>query len=84
MSEITLVVEGAGCATCATRVRDALAPLARVRDVAVDEVADAATVSVDAPGLTEEAVTDVLAAASAGAGHAYRVRRGSWHAAASA
>ena len=62
----TFVVEHAGCPSCAERVRDALAPLAAVADVEVDEANDAARVRVAAtPRLSEADVNAALAAASA-------------------
>ena len=74
----TFVVEHAGCPSCAERVRDALAPLAAVEDVEIDEPNDAARVRLVAPdGVTEGNVNALLAAASAG-GHEYRVEPGSW------
>lgn len=77
---LTFVVEQAGCESCAARVRGALDPLAEIEEIDVDEQADAATVRA-AGDLSEEAVNDALQAASAGSGHAYRVRPGSWQAA---
>ena len=77
---MTLVfeVEEAGCDSCAALVRGALEPLATVESVEVDEAADRATVRLDAaPELAEADVAAALAGASAGAGHAYRVRPGS-------
>ncbi len=77
-TEVTFEVEQAGCSSCAARVRSALEPLARVGAIAVDVEADAATVRCSADALSEAAVNAVLADASDGAGHAYRVRPGSW------
>lgn len=74
---IELVVEQAGCESCAERVRRALEPLAVVERVEIDEAADAAAVTL-AGEPSEDAVAAALAEASAGAGHAYRVRPGSW------
>src|SRR6266508_3326702 len=78
MAEVAFDVEQAGCATCAQRVRNALAPLADVREIAIDEDADSATVHAAGAGLSEDAVNRALAAASQGSGHTYRVREGSW------
>lgn len=78
--EVTFVVEQAGCESCAARVRNALTPLADVRTIEIDEQADAATVNA-AGGLTEEQANEVLAGASVGSGHLYRVRPGSWRSA---
>lgn len=72
-------VEEAGCDSCAALVRGALEPLATVESVEVDEAADRATVRLDAAAeLAEADVAAALAGASAGAGHAYRVRPGTW------
>ena len=79
MEQVTFIVDEAGCSSCAARVRAALEPLADVDDVQIDEEADAATVSLTAQsGIAEEDVQRALDAASAGAGHAYRVRASSW------
>jgi copper chaperone CopZ len=78
-STVVFEVEEAGCSSCAARVRDALAPLASVEAVEIDEAADMATVRVSPDGgLDESAVNGALAEASRGAGHAYRVKPGSW------
>jgi copper chaperone CopZ len=74
---VTFEVEEAGCSSCASRVRSALAPLGAVQEIAIDEQADAATVRVAGP-ISEDAVSDALASASEGSGHTYRVRPGSW------
>jgi hypothetical protein len=72
-------VEHAGCPSCAERVQGALASLGTVEKIAIDEAADMAVVSLQVDkAVDEEAVNAVLAAASAGAGHDYRVRAGSW------
>jgi cation transport ATPase len=76
---LTFVVEQAGCASCAARVRGALEPLAEVVAIEVDEQADAATVRA-AGDLSEDAANNALQAASHGSGHTYRVRPGSWQA----
>ena len=82
MARVEFVVEEAGCASCAQRVREALAPLGVVEEVVIDEQADEAAVALAAgDDVTEAAVADALARASEGAGHAYRVRAGSWTAA---
>jgi copper chaperone CopZ len=76
---IEFVVENAGCASCAARVRGALEPVALVHDIEVDEPADIATVRMEVrPEVDQDAVDQVLRQASEGAGHAYRVRPGSW------
>jgi hypothetical protein len=77
--QVVFEVEQAGCSSCATRVRDAIAPLAAVDSVEIDEAADLATVRVSPyDELPESAVNDALSEASRGAGHAYRVKPGSW------
>jgi copper chaperone CopZ len=82
MQRITFIVEEAGCPSCAARVRAALEPLAVVNEIEVDEQADSATVSLAAnQAITERDVQRAMEAASDGAGHAYRVRAGSWKAA---
>lgn len=76
--EVSFEVEQAGCASCAARVRDALAPLFEISGLEIDESRDAAVVTaqaVDEPSV--EAIDELLAVASEGAGHAYRVRPGS-------
>lgn len=74
---VDLVVEEAGCESCAKRVREALEPLAQVERVEIDEAADVAAVTlVGSP--PQDAVAVALADASAGAGHTYRIRPGSW------
>jgi hypothetical protein len=76
---IRFVVEHAGCESCGRLVTQALKPLGTVQLLEIDESADTASV-VFAPAVDValEVVDRVLAAASGGAGHAYRVRRGSW------
>ncbi len=75
---MTFEVEQAGCASCAARVRDALAPLLEISGLEIDESLDAAVVTAQA---VEEPpvgmIDELLAAASEGAGHKYRVRPGS-------
>lgn len=78
MVEVRFEVEQAGCATCAARVRDALAPLLEISAVEIDESLDAAVVT--ARGAEEplvETIDELLGVASEGGGHAYRVRPGS-------
>jgi len=85
MSEIRFIVEQAGCASCAALVNEALALLADVRGIDVDETADCAAVRVAfAPDLTQEAVSQALLNASTAAGHEYRVKPGSWRSESSA
>lgn len=79
MVEISFEVEQAGCATCAARVRGALAPLLEISALEIDEARDAALVTARAAEEPPvETIDELLAAASEGAGHTYRVRPGSW------
>ena len=79
MAEITFEVEQAGCESCAARVRGALAPLLEISALEIDESRDAAVVTARAAEEPPvETIDQLLAAASEGAGHAYRVRPGSW------
>ena len=81
MTALVFEVEQAGCTSCAARVREALAPLAVVSDLAIDESADSATVHLASDGsVREEDVNRVLLEASQGSGHLYRVKPGSWRA----
>lgn len=76
---IVFVVEQAGCESCAALVRDALEESAAVAEIAVDEERDEALVRLGlGASATEDDVNRLLGEASAGAGHAYRVRPGSW------
>ena len=78
MVEVSFEVEQAGCASCAARVREALAPLLEISELEIDESLDAGVVTaqaVEEPSV--EAINELLAVASEGAGHAYRVRPGS-------
>ena len=76
---IRFEVEDAGCDSCAARVRGAIEPLAAVAGTEVDHEAELTTVQL-APGatVTEEDVERVLAEASEGTPHTYRLRAGSW------
>ena len=74
---VEFVVSEAGCESCAALVRDALEPFGTVETVEIDEAADEATVRLVGEA-SEEAVNGALAEASAGVGHTYRVRPGSW------
>lgn len=81
-ARVAFVVEGAGCASCAERVRDALGPLGAVERVGVDHDSDAAFVTLRShEPLDAAAVDEALARASEDAVHEYRVRPGSWSAA---
>lgn len=75
----TFIVEEAGCESCAALVREALEPLGAVESVEIDEAADVSTVRLSTSA-TEDDVNRALADVSAGAGHAYRIRPGSWRA----
>ncbi|MEP7334147.1 MAG: heavy-metal-associated domain-containing protein [Actinomycetota bacterium] len=84
MAEFSFEVEQAGCASCAARVRGALAPLLEISTLEIDESRDAAVIVARASEEPPvEAVDELLAAASEGAGHTYRVRPGSWRLASS-
>jgi hypothetical protein len=73
------VVENAGCVSCGALVRDALSAVGTVERLDVEETADVATVRLaSAAPFSLEDIDGVLDAASAGSGHRYRVRPGSW------
>lgn len=75
---VSFIVEQAGCPSCASKVRQALAPLGEVEDVVVDESADVGIVRLEtSEEVSEERVNALLAEAS-GSGHAYKVRSGSF------
>jgi copper chaperone CopZ len=76
---IRFEVEDAGCDSCAARVKGAIEPLAAVERTDVDHDTELTTVQL-APGaaVSEEDVARVLAEASEGTPHTYRVRPGSW------
>jgi copper chaperone CopZ len=77
--KIVFDVEQAGCESCADRVRGALALLGAVEAVEIDEGADLARVVLASSVNPDQSVVDeALAESSAGAGHLYRVRPGSW------
>jgi hypothetical protein len=76
--DVSFEVEQAGCESCAARVRGALAPLLEISALEIDESRDAAVVVARADQEPRiETMDELLAAASEGAGHAYRVRPGS-------
>lgn len=78
MVEIGFEVEQAGCASCAARVRDALAPLFEISGLEIDEAHDVAVIRAQTAEEPAVGMIDaLLAAASEGAGHRYRVRPGS-------
>lgn len=79
MATTVFEVEQAGCPSCAVRVRGALEALVAVAELTIDEEQDVATVRLAAEAATsEDDVNRVLAEASQGSGHAYRVKPGSW------
>jgi hypothetical protein len=79
MSDYQFVVDGAGCESCAERVRSAVAPLVTVESITIDESTDTATVVVRAESPPSvDAIDAALADASTGSGHAYRVQRRSF------
>ena len=75
---VRFVVDQAGCSSCAERVRNALADVATVYEIEIDQAADAALVSLSASSVSEESVNEALRKASVGVGHQYRVQPGSW------
>jgi hypothetical protein len=79
VGEARFVVEQAGCPTCAARIHDALAAIATVETIEIDERADVASVRlIDGDGVSEQTIAATLEAISVGGGHEYRVRPGSW------
>lgn len=70
-------VEQAGCESCGALIEAALSQIAMVESIDIDEDADTATVVLSSPP-SRASVDTALTAASADAGHAYRVRAGSW------
>ena len=81
MAQVRFVVEEAGCPSCAARLRTALAPVATVEEIEIDETADLAAVTLSADGeLGVEQIAHALDQASDGSGHTYRLRAGSWQA----
>jgi hypothetical protein len=78
---IEFVVENAGCVSCGRVIRDAVSAVGQVEVVAIDEDADVASVRLEPSGTVSlEDVDRILEEASAGAGHAYRIRPRSWRA----
>jgi hypothetical protein len=79
--KIAFDVEQAGCESCGKLVRSALEPFGAVEELTIDERADMAGVVLAATADPDQSVVDeALAGVSAGAGHLYRVRAGSWRA----
>jgi copper chaperone CopZ len=74
----SFVVEQAGCASCAARVRLALADVVRVDGIEIDDDADTAFVRVSGDDVSKRRVEAAIDAASEGSGHTYRIRAGSW------
>ena len=76
---IVFEVEQAGCGSCAALIRDVLEEVAPVDEVTIDEEEDRATVRMQPDAaLSEDDAKRLLADASEGTGHAYRVVPGSW------
>ena len=72
-------VEHAGCSTCAERIRDALSTVVTIEEITIDEGTDTARVLIRREAAIQEpAVNEILAQASAGSGHEYRIKPGSW------
>ena len=76
--KVTFEVEQAGCESCGQVIGTALGRVGEVESIAIDEIADTATVVLTGAA-SPSAVNQALEEAGAGAGHAYRVRTGSWH-----
>jgi len=77
-SHLVFDVEQAGCESCAARIQGVVTQLAPVVEVVIDADADEATVTLEAGAVaTEDDLNRVLAEASDGSGHVYRVRPGS-------
>jgi copper chaperone CopZ len=76
--DVEFLVAEAGCESCATRVRAAVETLVSVTSISIDEGGDTARVTGrTASDVTSEALDEVLAVASEGAGHRYHVVPGS-------
>ncbi len=76
---VSFTVEHAGCTSCAARIRAALEPLGALDQLEIDEERDAANVTMRGNQLIAEGAVDaVLAEASTGSGHTYRIQPGSW------
>ena len=75
--KVVFDVEGAGCESCGKLITTALSKVGAVESVEIDESADLATVTLTGAA-SQAAVASALDEGSAGAGHAYRVRAGSW------
>jgi copper chaperone CopZ len=76
---VTFDVEQAGCESCGKRIGAALSRVGAVERIDIDEKTDLATVLLSGTA-SQETVAAALVEASAGAGHEYRVRDGSWRA----
>ncbi len=76
---VAFEVEQAGCESCGNLIGAALAEVATVESVEIDEGADLATVVLSGAA-SRGAVDTALRDAAAGAGHEYCVRAGSWRA----
>jgi translation elongation factor EF-Tu-like GTPase len=76
---IEFLVENAGCVSCGRVVRGALTAIGAVEVVGIDEHADVAVIRLEPSRAVSAAEVDaILQAASAEAGHEYRVRPDSW------
>jgi hypothetical protein len=72
-------VEQAGCESCGSLIREALAPILAIETLEIDEELDVARVTAQLlDGSSIETVDRLLAAASEETGHEYRVGLGSW------
>lgn len=74
---VSFDVEQAGCESCGERIGAALSDVGAVESVDIDEDADTATVVLSGSA-GRDAIDAALEKASAGAGHAYRVRTDTW------
>ena len=78
MRDVEFLVAEAGCESCATRVRSAVSSLVAVTSISIDDSDDTAKVTgYAASEVTPEALDELLAQASEGAGHRYHVVPGS-------
>ena len=73
---VAFEVEEAGCESCGKLIAAALGNVGTVESIEIDEDADLAKVVLTAAERSE--VDRALERAADGAGHAYRVRAGSW------
>ena len=79
MSFVRFEVEQAGCESCGSLVREALAPVLAIETLEINQERDVAQVTAQLlDGSSVEAVDRLLAVASEDTGHDYRVGPGSW------